>query len=54
MYQLKVDVDKLNAVKVAFTVLSLSTSTVDTLYVFSLHRQRLKLVLTGTSIPLFL
>ena len=54
MYQLKVDVDKLNAMKWLWAdVLSVSPSSVDTLYVFSLRRRRLILVLTGTSIPLY-
>ena len=65
MYQLKVDVDVLNAVKsvlasVSFRLcsneeLTLETSAntlyVDTLYVLPLRRRRRKLVLTGTSIP---
>ena len=68
MYQRKVDVDMLNAVKSLLAdVSSISPSSeqsyniktyphqphVDTFFVLPLRRRRLKLVLTGTSIPTF-
>ena len=51
MYQRKVDVDMLNAVKSVLADVP-HQRFVDTLYVLPPRRRRPKLVLTGTSIPL--